>query len=171
MEAQDINSQTLSRPVRHVFIDSTNLNISTQLVNEGLGLAVSYDFEPDYRSEYFDASEAAQIAEVGLWEPGVCGGASQAPDIELTVNYDAAGDDANNLNDEYIQIRNNKSGAIDLSGWSVRSSARLDETTKVIPDGSSVAAGQTFRIYILVLHQINRWYGRFVNNFSIHSRP
>lgn len=147
LEAQDVNSQTLNRPVRHVFVDESNLNVATQLVSEGLGLAVSYDFEPDYRTEYFDASEAAQIAEVGLWQPGVCGGGS-APDIEITVNYDAAGDDNNNLNDEYIQIRNTGATSIDLSDWSVRSSARLDDTTKMIPSGASVASGQTFRIYI-----------------------
>lgn len=148
LEAQDIESSTEGRPLRHVFInDSTNLNVATQLVSEGLGLAASYDMEPDYRSEYFDASEAAQIDQVGLWEPGICGG-NPSSDIELIVNYDAAGNDANNLNDEYIQIHNNGSSSIDLSGWSIRSSARLNDTTMTIPNGASVDAGGTFRIHI-----------------------
>lgn len=154
LEAQDETSSTLNRPVRHVFINGDGSigsgdNIAEILVEEGLGLAVSYDFEPNYRTEYFFASETAQIAEVGMWEEGAAGGNPGTwPDIEMVVNYDAAGDDAANLNDEYIQIRNSGPGVLDLSDWTARSSARLDSATITIPNGTTVPVGGTFRIYV-----------------------
>ena len=147
LQAQDENSNTLNRPVRHVFVGSTN--VALVLIEEGLGLAASYDFEPDYRTEYFTASETAQIAQTGMWLPGAAGGDPNTwPDIEMIVNYDAAGDDTNNLNDEYIQIRNSGPGTLDLSDWTARSSARLDGATLQIANGTTVAAGATFRIYV-----------------------
>jgi endonuclease YncB( thermonuclease family) len=72
LQAQDEQSSSLGRPVRHVIVDG--VNIATILIQEGLGLAVSYEFESDYRDEYFAASEAARIAEAGMWEPGASGG-------------------------------------------------------------------------------------------------
>ncbi|MBX3567661.1 MAG: lamin tail domain-containing protein [Rhizobiaceae bacterium] len=147
LEAQDPNSQTLNRPVRHVFVGTTN--VAEVLVREGLGLAVSYDFEPAYRDDYFDASEYAQINKIGMWLPGASGGDPATwPTIEMIVNYDAGGDDALNLNDEYIQIRNNGPQVLDLSNWTARSSARLDAATIKIPFGAIVNPGETYRIYV-----------------------
>ena len=57
LQAIDEQSITLGRPVRHVLVNGEN--VATILIKEGLGLAVSYDFEPGYRDAYFEASEAA----------------------------------------------------------------------------------------------------------------
>jgi endonuclease YncB( thermonuclease family) len=147
LKAEHEGSNTLNRPVRHVFLGSTN--IGEQMVSEGLGLAVSYDMEPGYRADYFAASEKAQINEVGMWEPGASGGdPSTWPDITMVVNYDAQGDDAANLNDEYVLIRNDGTTTLDLSGWSLRSSARLNGTTIKIPDGIELDPGETYKIHV-----------------------
>ena len=147
LQAQDVNSNTLDRPVRHVFVG--DVNVATVLIQEGLGLAASYDFEPDYRDEYFLASETAQVNEEGMWLPGASGGDPATwPDMSMIVNYDAAGDDSNNLNDEYIQITNDGPGDLDLSNWTARSSARLDGATISIPFNTILAAGETYRIYV-----------------------
>lgn len=145
LQAIDENSNTLDRPVRHVFVD--DVNVATILISEGLGLAASYDVEPSFREEYFAASEQAQLNGVGIWS-SLESGHNTASGIKMFVNYDAAGDDANNLNDEYIHIENTGTDTIDLSGWSARSSARLDGATIEIPNGISIAAGESFRIHV-----------------------
>jgi endonuclease YncB( thermonuclease family) len=145
LQAIDENSNTLDRPLRHVFVDGVNVAIT--LISEGLGLAASYDIEPTYREDYFAASESAQLARVGMWSL-MEQGDNSAPGIEMFVNYDASGNDANNLNDEYIHITNTSTEDLDLSGWTVRSSARLNGTTIEILDGTVIAAGETFEIFV-----------------------
>ncbi len=87
-----------------------------------------------YRDEYFAASESEQVAQAGMWLSGASGGNPATwPSIEMLVIYDAAGDDASNLNDQYIQICNTGRGDLDLLNWTVRSSARLDGATVSIP--------------------------------------
>ena len=61
-------------------------------------------------------------ARVGIWsghEP-VSGGAGQV--AIATVHYNAAGDDNENLNDEYITIRNSGTTTADLTSWQIRDS-------------------------------------------------
>jgi competence protein ComEC len=55
-----------------------------------------------------------------------------------TINADAAGDDRENLNDEYVVFRNAGDDELDLGGWTVR-----DESGKTytFPDGSTLEAG------------------------------
>ena len=144
LQAQDENSSSLGRPVRHVLVDG--VNIATILIQEGLGLAVSYEFESDYRDEYFAASEIARIAEAGMWEPGASGGdPSTWPDMLMYVNFDAAGDDFLNLNDEYVHIQNNGPQDLDLTGWTIR----LDGKSSTIALPATVLnPGEYFRIYV-----------------------
>ena len=144
LQAQDENSSSLGRPVRHVIVDG--VNIATILIQEGLGLAVSYEFESDYRDDYFAASEAARIAQAGMWEPGASGGNPATwPDMLMYVNFDAAGDDFLNLNDEYIHIQNNGPQDLDLTGWTIR----LDGKSSTITLPSTVLdPGDSFRIYV-----------------------
>lgn len=147
LEARDLNSETLGRPLRHVFVGpGWNTNVALELIEDGLGLPASYDIEPDYRDDYFTAGEQAMVDGVGMWAAGACGSIAGEPSLEMLVNYDAAGNDANNLNDEYIQIRNTGSTSLSLSGWSVRSSARLDGTTEML--GGSVPPGGRMRIHV-----------------------
>jgi endonuclease YncB( thermonuclease family) len=148
LEARDMNSLGMNnRPLRHVFVGTTN--VAEVLVREGLGLAASYDMEPDYRDDYFHASETAQINHNGMWAPGASGGdPSTWPDINVVVNYDAAGNDDDHLNDEYIQIRNEGNVSLDISNWTARSSARLDGSNIQLPYGAILEPGETYRIYI-----------------------
>lgn len=144
LEAQDANSNSQGRPVRHVFVD--DVNVANVLLEEGLGLAVSYEYEPDYRDEYFASGESAKLAGVGMWAEGASGGDPATwSDIEMFVNYDAGGDDNLNLNDEYIHIQNNGPFQLDMTGWTFRKSGK--PTTTEIPDGTILDVGETFRIY------------------------
>ena len=145
LQAIDEMSSTLDRPVRHVIVNGQN--VATTLIEEGLGLAASYDFEPSYRSDYFEASEAAQSASLGLWSL-FTPGEGRTPNTSVFVNFDAGGDDANNLNDEYIVIENTGTSTLDVSNWSIRSSARLNAATLEIPNGVTITADEMLRVYV-----------------------
>jgi len=93
--------------------------------------------------------ETVAVADGGSETPegGVDEGSTAESDggLELArVNADAAGDDGENLNDEYVVFENAGSDALDLSGWTV-----ADEADKryVIPDGVTLAPGETLTLY------------------------
>jgi competence protein ComEC len=54
------------------------------------------------------------------------------------INADAAGDDRENLNDEYVVLSNTGSESLDLSGWTVRDEAGQEYT---FPDGFTLDPG------------------------------
>ncbi|WP_144797028.1 lamin tail domain-containing protein [Halorubrum depositum] len=59
------------------------------------------------------------------------------------INADAAGDDRENLNDEYVVFENAGAETLDLSGWTVE-----DEAGKryAVPDGVTLAPGETLTL-------------------------
>jgi competence protein ComEC len=61
-----------------------------------------------------------------------------------TINADAAGDDRENLDDEYVVFRNAGDETLALGGWTVR-----DESGKTyaFPDGFTLAAGASVRLH------------------------
>jgi competence protein ComEC len=67
------------------------------------------------------------------------------PQLTLAaVNADAAGDDRENLNDEYVVFRNDGDGTLDLSGWTVSDEAGR---TYTVPDGVTLAPGATITLH------------------------
>ncbi len=151
--AEDKNSISFSGPqpraIRHVFYGATlNTNVATQMIEEGMGLPANFSQEPSYKSEYFAAGEQAMLDEVGMWQSGVCGGTPASwPNVTSYVNYDAEGDDNDNLNGEYIEIQNNGSSTLNISDWTLRGSARLNGNTYTLPSVARVYAGGVHRVY------------------------
>ncbi|MEZ3116743.1 lamin tail domain-containing protein [Halobaculum sp. MBLA0147] len=69
------------------------------------------------------------------------GGSGSSGEIAVqSVNADAAGNEYDNLNDEYVVFENPGSGAIELTGYAVEDAAGARYT---FPDGFSLAAGDT----------------------------
>ena len=62
----------------------------------------------------------------------------------LPFHYDAEGDDAANLNDEYFTLANIGDVLVDLSGWSVENDRG---TAFAFPAGTTLAPGATITIY------------------------
>lgn len=91
LESRDPRSAAAGRPLRHVFYGSGyRNNLALRLIGAGLGLAASYDDEPDYRSDYFQAVEEAVVDGDGMWAEGACGGnPANWPDIDVHVNWDS----------------------------------------------------------------------------------
>ncbi|WP_436932433.1 lamin tail domain-containing protein [Halosimplex halobium] len=71
--------------------------------------------------------------------------ASADPALALeAVHADAAGDDQENLNDEYVVFRNTGDETLNLSGWTVADAA---DHTYTVPDGVTLAPNATVTLH------------------------
>ena len=60
------------------------------------------------------------------------------------INADAAGDDWENLNDEYVVLENAGDQPVDLSGWTISDESGL---TYTVPEGVVLDPGETITVY------------------------
>ena len=86
------------------------------------------DLLPDEFGKNLDYARRAQTAaanHVGFWgAPTYCGiGPSQDDPLEVTVNWDADGNDADNVNGEWVDVINSGANVVSLAGWWVRDAA------------------------------------------------
>ena len=113
------------------------------------GHARVYDSTFTERERYERTAAAAREDGRGLWscadaagDAGDTGTTREAlGDSSLDVaeiNYDAAGNDNENLDDEYVRFRNGGSDPLDISGWTVADEAGHEYT---FPDGTVVDPG------------------------------
>lgn len=114
----------------------------------GGGFAVVRVSKPDVarEAELRRLEDEARQAERGLWSPSACGPPSdQAGRLEIVgLRLDAEGDDAKNLNDEWVEVQNTGDSAVDLTGWVVRDESSSHRFS--FPQGFRLAPGATVRI-------------------------
>jgi endonuclease YncB( thermonuclease family) len=149
LEGDRSDRDQYGRLLRYVAIDGVDVNL--ELLRNGLGIAQR--FPPDTaRSEAFDRAEAeAEAGETGLWAPDACGEATQGLIADGTVHveiveirFDADGNDAENLNDEWVELENLSGADLRLTGWRLR-----DESTRnrfEFPQDFVLHAGQRVRV-------------------------
>lgn len=105
----------------YVFADGETFN--RQLLDRGYARVYPSAFS--VREEYEAATERARRAGVGLWGYGQeTTDSGDGGGLELAVVHaDAAGDDRENLGDEYLVFENAGDRPIDLTGWTLRDGA------------------------------------------------
>lgn len=126
------------------------------------GLARVYDSSFQHRERYDEAEAAAMDAGAGLWacredgdeptpepsspepSPTATPGEGDAAIRLVEVHEDAAGDDRQNLNDEYVVLKNAGDEPLYLSGWTVSDEANHRYT---FPEGTTVAPGATLTLH------------------------
>ena len=113
------------------------------LIADGHALWLPSSVEWAWNYTYNILSQQAAAAHVELWNTTACGeGPSQASPLQVTVRYDARGNDFNNINGERVRIDNlDLVSAVPLDGWWVRDSALRRfrfPSWAVIPPGGSV---------------------------------
>jgi len=128
------------------YVERGGVDVGVELVREGY--AVVRVSEPDTarRAALRAAESAARDAQRGLWDPAACGPAAAGAEGLRVVGLrlDAEGDDSQNLNDEWVDIRNEGVVAVDLTGWRVRdesASNRFD-----FPEGFTLGPGAQVRL-------------------------
>jgi len=133
-----------SRPGR--FVDMGSIDVGKIMLSESLALPYAHGSETSRNNKYLNAAASARILGQGIWNPEACGsGPDQEIELDLEVRWDAEGDDSQNVNGEWIDIINNGSRTISLTGWRLR-----DPSTRfyIFPTGSEIPAGEIMRIHI-----------------------
>ena len=107
------------------------------LVAEGLGLWWPGHDEDASNNRYIVLAQKAAAAGRGIYSPNACGyGPSEGHPLGLTVQWDADGNDRDNLDGEYVKVRNyDPVNWLPLDGWWIRDSGL---TRFTFPAGSAV---------------------------------
>lgn len=132
----------------YLYVDGTNFN--KQLLTEGY--ARLYDSQFSKRQAFVSAEEQAQESTMGLWgystpaapDNDDSGGSGSGHLEVASVHEDAAGNDHENKNDEYLVFENTGSVNLDIGGWIVYDEA---EHSYRVPSGTTVGAGSTITLY------------------------
>ena len=101
-------------------------DIGGMLVAQGLARSHLYPPDTSRNARYDELQSEALVGQIGQWEVDACGddgaGAETSTDdvqIGIELQYDAPGDDNDNLNEEWVRFINQGSTTLDLSGWRV----------------------------------------------------
>ncbi len=119
--ADEESTDQYGRLLRYVWIGDVLANRH----QAAAGLAIARGFPPNTTSQHLldEAESFARDRSIGIWDPAACGG-EPAPSIEiLFVEANPSGRDEDNLNGEYIVLRNPNDLDVDLSGWILRDSS------------------------------------------------
>ncbi|ODR81510.1 nuclease [Haladaptatus sp. W1] len=109
-------------------INGDHVTDGTNNVNGDSGIPTTTVFDTSF--PLFDAYDGST---------GGGDGGSGSGDLSIAqIHEDAAGNDNNNLNDEYVVFENPGTGSIDLSGWTVEDEAAH---TYAFPSGFTLDAG------------------------------
>lgn len=111
-----------------------NTDFNAELVKRGLA-RVYEEGECSKESYYLTLQQQAMDERIGLWSCMQEGGGV----VIITVHYDR-----NNLNDEYVVIKNEGSEAVDMTGWTLSDNANHVYT---FPSGFVLDAGATVTVY------------------------
>lgn len=116
--------------------------INLKMVEDGLALALTSDHER--LSQFKAAEQRAFEGRKGIWQANACGPAANAKVTIRRIEADAPGDDADNPEGEWIEIRNDGRESVDLSGWVIR-----DESSRhrfLFSSGFSLEGSTTLRV-------------------------
>lgn len=122
LESDFEDKDQYDRLLRYVFIDNTLVNV--QLVRDGLATVYMED-GLKYEDQLLEAEYYAQFQGVGLWEKDL----AYVDSIYLVeLHYDAAGNDNENLNDEYLILGNKGDAPLDITDWTITDEANHQYT-------------------------------------------
>ncbi len=131
------------RLLRYVYVGGVFVN--EILVAEGFALARRYEPDTAHAEALELAQGRAEAAQLGMWAPAACGTASTAALAFGMIRYDADGNDNNNLNDEWVEITNSGTVAVDMTGWVLKDESASHRFN--FPASYRIGARGTVRIY------------------------
>ena len=101
------------RLLRYIFVDDVFVNL--WLVEEGYA-HVFRESGLKYENQLKEAETSARLQELGIWEKSRYTGHI----ILLKFNYNAEGNDDENLNDEYVILQNIGDAQMDMTDWTIK---------------------------------------------------
>jgi micrococcal nuclease len=148
MTAQNAGTSSRDRPVRSIAVKINGrwTDIGLDLLRNGYAIWWPDHNEWAWNAEYRKAAQEAARAGKQMYDTDTCGvGPDQSAPIGVTVNYDADGNDAINLNGEWADITNTGAAAIPIGGWWFRDSGLRRYT---FPAGTVVPAHGSVRLHV-----------------------
>jgi micrococcal nuclease len=113
LESDSEDMDDHGRLLRYIFVDDVFVNL--WLVEEGYA-HVFRESGLKYENQLKEAETAARLQELGIWEKSRY--SSQI--ILLKFNYNAVGNDNENLNDEYVILQNVGDVPLNMTGWTIK---------------------------------------------------
>lgn len=118
--------------------------VNEEMVRRGLAIARRYPPDTAMAETLAQAQDEARESQAGLWGPDACGTGSDAGLSILALEYDASGDDTQNLNQEWVEIRNDGAGPVDLTGWVIKDESAGNRYR--FPAGFTLAPDETVTV-------------------------
>ena len=127
------------------YVTHADTDVNDEMVRLGAAIARPYPPDTSRERELETAQQTARQAGTGLWGPTACG-PDEASQLAITeISADPPGQDAQDLNGEYIDLTNRGDSAVSLGGWVVRDESASHRFT--IPDGFVLDPGATVRLH------------------------
>jgi endonuclease YncB( thermonuclease family) len=150
----DSHSSVNVRLQRYVAVQVNGVWTDTGDMQLDAGLVLP-DLLPDeygHNLDYARRAQAAAANHIGFWgSPAQCGqGPEQEDPLEVAVNWDADGNDAANVNGEWVDVINHGNTTVPLGGWWVRDAAYRGAEAHgfVFPAGTQLAPGARVRVHV-----------------------
>jgi endonuclease YncB( thermonuclease family) len=149
LEDQSDASISRGRPRRHVSarIGGEWVDVEAILLAEGHVLWLPNRVEWAWNRQYSWLAGQAAAAGLGLYSPAGCAARVASPGavLSMELNFDAPGNDFDNVNGEWVRVSNRGGAAVDLSRWTFRDSALRWFT---FPAGASIPAGGNVTLHM-----------------------
>ena len=132
------------RLLRYLY-KSDGLFVNQWMVRNGFALAREFPPDTSHAPTLATAQAAAQSEAIGLWADDACGIPTNANLTITHVEYDAPGNDHENLNGEWVDIRNNGAASTKMNGWVLKdesASHRYD-----FPSSYQLGPGASVRVF------------------------
>lgn len=132
------------RLLRYVYVDDEFVN--EQMVRDGFAISHRYGPDTAHAPALDDAQAAAERASLGLWSPVACGSTTAAEARVHIVELfpDAPGDDNENLNGEWLDIRNDGPHDLDMTRWGIKDESSSHRFT--FPRGFTLGPSRSVRV-------------------------
>jgi micrococcal nuclease len=129
LRALDSESESRGRIQRYAFAlnpatGQYDIDVQAVVAQSGLAMWFTVKNESTLSYQYRVMIAQTQLAGIGIWDPLFCGPIEQPnANVSVIVNWDAPGNDNDNINGEFITVRNIGDREVDLSGWLLRDSS------------------------------------------------
>ncbi len=137
------DADQFGRLLRYVWADGSLAN--AELVRRGLAIATTFAPNTGRQDALEEAEELARTQRAGIWDPAACGPPIDAQLEVVEVQPDPPGRDEENLNGEYVVIRNN-GPAQDMGGLVLRDGSTVNRYG--FPDGFVLGAGSAVTVHV-----------------------
>ena len=135
LEKDVTDKDMYGRYLRYVYLPDIFVNL--EMIKSGFANAYTYPPDVKYTDKFIEAERNARLNEAGLWQK------SPSEILEVVLNYDAEGKDTENLNGEWVEIKNTGLKSLNLKNWTLK-----DLGTNIYKfEGYFLKPGETIFLY------------------------